>query len=331
MPNTDVLEAISTTSPGGIQPLEAELQCTEYHTAPVQLTPRVDYVDEAIGSADEVIHPSPTDGTSDLLTDNSMVDFDDSSLAVFLKDVMMMHTPQSHPEEPSSTEYLGQNYHYGRDIFNFGMESTLNFNDLDFGVIQSQNYRSIPSCDYDPMHCEESDPPDCESPITDLSGGITTGAEAFQKSVWRWKPNSQEHAHNEQKYLSIPFKDMQSLRAQSSSPLEPLVPKLGQNPRDEILAMLLGTCNPSAISQVITSFPSADLLDSLIHEFFRAEVLKSDTWLHVSSFEPHNQRPELNGMIVAAGAILSPIPAVQNLGFAIQEAVRSAIAQIVSY
>lgn len=71
------------------------------------------------------------------------------------------------------------------------------------------------------------------------------------------------------------------------------------------------------------------LLESLMHLFFRAELSRTDSWIHIPTFKPQAQRPELNGIVIAAGALLSKNPTVRKLGFAIQEAVRIAIPHIV--
>ena len=253
-----------------------------------------------------------------------MLDMDDSSLAEFLRDVMMPASPNS-LVGPNALEFIPQAYE--RDVFNFGMESSLDFNDLDIGWMNSQNSRT-PMWNYN-VPPEQEDRLDRGQETPDVRSGINAGAEAFQKSLWRWKPVQQEHAHSEQVNLSLPYKDMQNLETRLAPDI--LDQRIEATSRDRILAMLLSTCDPANVSRVVTSFPSADLLDSLMHLFFRTELSRTDTWIHLPTFRPQVQRPELNGMVVAAGAVLSAVPTVRKLGFAIQEAVRLAIPQIVGY
>jgi len=123
--------------------------------------------------------------------------------------------------------------------------------------------------------------------------------------------------------------------------------QLEQSSRDDILAMVLSTnSQQNGASRVITSFPSTQLLNSLMHLFLRSETTKTDSFIHLPTFRPRTQRPEFNGIIIAAGAILSSVPTgmtpfscllvgtltllVRKLGFAIQETVRLAIPAIVS-
>jgi hypothetical protein len=161
-----------------------------------------------------------------------------------------------------------------------------------------------------------------------IRSGITAGAEAFERSLWRWAPQKQEHGYAEQVNLSIPYKDMQNLETRLAP--EMLYHKIEQNSRDQILAMLLSGCQPSEVSRVVTSFPSAEMLNSLMHIFFQSELSRTDSYIHIPTFRPQSQRPEFNGIVVAAGAVLSKVPAVRKLGFAIQEAVRLGVARIVS-
>lgn len=268
---------------------------------------------------------SLTDGSTTVPSSNdSILDFDDSSLAEFLRDVMMPPSPNS-LVETSAAGFLPQNYYGGRDVFNFGMDSSLDFNDLDFNWIDSQQYRqpqlwaSVPA-NVDDMRIASQETPD-------LSSGTTAGAEAFQRSVWRYKPGPHNHACAEQVHLSVPYKDMQHLEVRL--PPDLLGHRIEQTARDKILAMVLGTCERANASQVVTSFPSADFLDSLMHNFFRSELSREDSWIHIPTFRPQANRAEWNAMVVAAGAVLSSVPTVRKLGYAIQEAVRMTVPAIV--
>jgi len=97
---------------------------------------------ESSGMTAETIDGSTKDIISTPSMDQSMLDIDDSSLAEFLRDIIMPTSPTDFGVPgASSMEFISQNYYTGRDVFNFGMESSLDFNDLDFGWINSQNTR----------------------------------------------------------------------------------------------------------------------------------------------------------------------------------------------
>lgn len=275
----------------------------------------------------EMMNDSVMSMPSAPLDDDSMLGMDDSSLAGFLRDIMMPASPHS-LADTTQMEFMPQAYE-SRDVFNFGIDSSLEFNDLDFGWITSQNSRA-PTFNFN-MLPDYSDPPlDHGQQTPDVRGTISLGTEAFQKSLWNWLPEQREHGFNEISDLSLPHKDMESLEGRA--PAEMLEHQLDQSSRDAILTMLITTySHETNIPRVVTSFPCAQLLDSLMHVFFKSEMSKTDSWIHFPTYRPQNQRPEFNGIVVAAGAILSPVPTVRKLGFAIQEAVRLAVIRIVCY
>lgn len=289
--------------------MESAASSTFLHNPPRPITPDIS---NGMGSSHLHMSAIPIDAS-----------LDDTSLAEFLRDVM---SPHSMLPADAMGDLIPQSYP-PRDIFNFGIDANLDFNDLDFGWIDSQN--SVPawnsnwSSENDPAVDRSQQAPD------DVRSSINAGAEAFERSLWRWAPQKQEHAYAEQVNLSLPYKDLQSLEARLGP--EILAHRLEQNSRDRILAMLLSTCEPVNVPRVVTSFPSAEVLESLMHLFFRSESTKTDSWIHLPTFRPQSQRPEMNGIVVAAGALLSTVPTVRKLGFAIQEAVRLAIPQIVGF
>lgn len=321
----DTLEGAATLSSMDAQRRIIQFQDVSYQSIQQATPSGSEFSQDSRGKAIESNTMDPTPVHS---MNNAMLDIDDSSLADFLSNVMMPTSPNSLAAAgPHSFDFIQQSYYSGRDVFNFGMESSLDFNEIDFGWITSQNARQ-PAWNYGAAPELERAPPVRETRTPDVSTGITAGAEAFQKSVWRWRPVQQDHAHAEQLNLSLPYKDMQSLEPRHG-PKE-LDQTLEQTSRDKILAMLLSGCKPQNVTRIVASFPSAELLDSLMHSFFRSEVHRTDSWIHLPTFRVQSQRPELVGIVLAAGAVLSGVPALRKLGFAIQEAVRLAIPAIVS-
>jgi hypothetical protein len=276
----------------------------------------------------KAVESNPMDVPPTHPINNTMLDIDESSLAGFLRNVMMPTSPNAlavvgaHP-----MEFIQQNYYIGRDVFQFGMNSSMEFNDMDFGWMNSQNTRQT-TWNYGAVPELEGQHPVRGTRTPDMSTGINAGAEAFQKSIWQWEPGQKDGNHAEQANLSLPIKDMQSLDLRSGPDV--LDQTLEQMSRDQILAMLLSCCKPANIARIVESFPSAELLDSLMHSFFRCEVRRTDSWIHIPTFRVQSQRPTFNGMVVAAGAVLSGVPALRKLGFALQEAVHIALRQIVS-
>jgi hypothetical protein len=230
-------------------------------------------------------------------------DIDESSLAEFLRDIMAKGSPMS--EDPISIEFSQQTYS-SWDVFNFGMESSLEFNDMDLGWINSQNNYAPIGNPHVTFETNDSTV-DKGQETPDVQSSISLGAEAFSKSLWNWLPGQREHGWMELSNLSLPHHEIEGLENRPTPNM--IDHHLEQSSRDAILAMVLNAnAQESGIAKVVTSFPSAQLLNSLMHLFFRSEVLKTDSWIHLPTFHPRSQRPEFNGIVVASGAILSPVP-----------------------
>ncbi len=238
------------------------------------------------------------------LNEDPMLDLDDSSLAEFLQNIMTRGSP-NFSQDPASMDFMPQ-ADGSWDVLNFGIDSSLEFNDRDLGWITSQNnHTSILS--YNVMTDFDDPPLDPGQQTPDVQSSISLRTEAFQKSLWNWLPSQREHGYTEIPNLSLPHKDMEGLENRVAP--EVIDHQLEQSSRDAILAMVLNTnSQKSGILRVIASFPSAQLLNSLMHFFLISEFAKMDSWIHLPTFCPRNHIPELNGIVIAAGAILSPVP-----------------------
>lgn len=69
-------------------------------------------------------------------------------------------------------------------------------------------------------------------------------------------------------------------------------------------------------------FPSAELLDSLINDFFIQQRLEIDTWIHEPTMQLDQESPEMTLTLAAAGAVLSDVDTIQRLGYAMLEIAR---------
>jgi hypothetical protein len=102
--------------------------------------------------------------------------------------------------------------------------------------------------------------------------------------------------------------------------------RLEQGTRDKVLAMVLSSCSQNTTTmRVAASFPSVEVLDTLLHLFLASQLCQTSSWVHYGTLTLNRQSPEWLGAAVAAGAILTPIPTFRKFGFAVQEAVRLAI------
>jgi hypothetical protein len=253
-----------------------------------------------------------------------LAEFDDSSLADFLKEIM--HTSPDAVARPLFADATST--YTSRDVLNFGINTTFDFSDIDFGLLPLPPLPEAERPPYTANNVANEQAPGSGTRTPELRNSISLGTQAFRKSVWQFIPSQEDHGYAEQLNLSLPYQDIDSPEIRLAADVSISNQRLSQSSRDRILAMILTTCEPSMFPRVVSSFPPPELLDNWMHQFFSFELSRTDSWIHLPTFRLNDQMPELNGIIVAAGAVLSTIPVVRKLGFAIQEAVRLAIPKI---
>lgn len=156
-------------------------------------------------------------------------------------------------------------------------------------------------------------------------------AEAFRNFQWRFRPSANDHGGAEEHNLSLPeANDNTSPESRLSVNLRMTCARLEVATRDRILTIVVKSCRPGNLSKAVSSFPSVELLDSLLQYYLASPVARSDSFIHAPTFDPNKKRPELVAAMAAAGAVLTSDPALTKLGYAIQESVRTAIPQLAS-
>ncbi|KIH93632.1 C6 transcription factor RegA [Sporothrix brasiliensis 5110] len=172
------------------------------------------------------------------------------------------------------------------------------------------------------------------------SSAIGTGSEAFQRHYWRFRPNAQDHGGAEEHNLSLPSTSVVMDHTSPDSPLaQHMHPnshaaalaathtRLNNTSRDKILTVVTYNCRRENVARVVTSFPTVELLDTLLQFYLTSPVAQASAWLHLPSFHdnPNDCRPELLAALAAAGAVLTADSTLSKLGFAIQECLRIAV------
>lgn len=89
--------------------------------------------------------------------------------------------------------------------------------------------------------------------------------------------------------------------------------------------MILSTCKPNSIPRAVACFPSVSLLDSLFQFSLTSPGSHAKHWIHAPTLLAGQARPEVLAAIIAAGAVLTPDAAIRKVGYAIQEAIRTAV------
>ncbi|KAF7712303.1 Early growth response protein 1 [Penicillium ucsense] len=211
------------------------------------------------------------------------------------------------PFDPST--FIPDFTHYG------AMEiPALDFNltDGDFGLIDMYN-----SCSFLPG-VSEMDSQD----QFDVDSGIGIGAEAFNRSsLSQWKPAHEDHAFNDHENLSVPH-TIDSPDAPVTSNRQVLGDRLSTTSRDLIFGLVLETSREAHLSRIMKSFPSTELLDGLIQQFFDFQAHSVGSFIHAPTFQPNSEHASILAAVAAAAAVRSPIPTLRKLGYALMEIVR---------
>ncbi|TWU76814.1 hypothetical protein ED733_005703 [Metarhizium rileyi] len=150
----------------------------------------------------------------------------------------------------------------------------------------------------------------------------------WTESPWRWDPKSNDSGYKEQGFCAVPAQDTSGSQFQHSRErLERVVvEKLEQSGRDCVMAIILSQCRQTTVAnQVAASFPTVDIMDTLIHIFLAAQACQVDSWIHFPTCKLKDQWPEWIAMAAAHGGALTPVSTLRKFGFAVMEAVRITI------
>ena len=236
----------------------------------------------------------------------------------YLRDKMM--TPnQQNANGVAVMDYQGGPWGTPRELFDFGVDTNMELNDLDLSFLDSYNSANpfdlrTPSIGY-PTNASDIMPSFTSAPnVPPLDTTALPKA-----SVWRFRPISKDSGSAEQANLSLPTPT--SLDVDRRVTCEPIT----QPARDKILAMILSTCKPNSIPRAVACFPSVNLLDSLFQFSLSSPGSHAKHWIHAPTLLAGQTRPEVLAAIIAAGAVLTPDAAIRKVGYAIQEAIRTAV------
>lgn len=250
----------------------------------------------------------------------SAVEFDDSYLADFLRDIL-------HPADAAADQH--DLAFAPKDFLDFNIPTSYEYLDgYDLPHLGTNEDTALPinggGYSWRP-----------EQPVANLArsgratptgrNGLSLSAQAFKESQWLWTPRQGENSKAEHANLSLPVEELVS-REKAGLPSPPF-PKLGQTARDQVLAMVLDTCDSAMTPSVVSSFPSVELLTTLIHRWSVYHTAQVDSWFHLARFDPNTEPPEILIGIAAAGAALSKSPRIRMLGYAFQEALRAVNSQ----
>ncbi|KAL4863657.1 hypothetical protein BDV12DRAFT_201848 [Aspergillus spectabilis] len=153
---------------------------------------------------------------------------------------------------------------------------------------------------------------------------FAAGAQAFKGSWLNWSPNPMHQPCVEQDEASLCVarnwaKD--SLQRDPSYAHQSLTIA----DRDRVLWALLSFSAKRRLIHIATTFPGVHEMESMLHGFLRHQLGDTFSWFHVPTFRLTGLRDELLAALVAFGASLTHVEAVQKLGHAMADILRSAV------
>ncbi|KAI0600176.1 hypothetical protein F4775DRAFT_546523 [Biscogniauxia sp. FL1348] len=213
----------------------------------------------------------------------------------------------------------------GLAILDFCDNTNYELNDVDFGLLDHWNLDGMVDRQ---MTTQAATPQTDDSAVVDMTHMRQKLVKIWTNSPWRWIPDKRDHAFGDINNLPLPFRDSTNQQFQESQKRmdRAISDKLDMSSRDKILSIVLTTCQSNAMrARVASSFPSAEVMDSLVHIFLAAHSCSVSGWIHFGSFNLNAQWPEWLASAAASGAVMAPVPTLRKFGFAVQEAVRISI------
>lgn len=204
----------------------------------------------------------------------------------------------------------------GPAMLDFYDDANLDFKEFDFGLLDHWSFE--PPGNVTDQTTSSEDP----SAMTAMR---STLVKMWTESPWRWTPGKTDNCYTEQSNLPLPSPHAHGAPAQDGQTARDRVVQDTLHPacRDKILAIVLGTCRePRMVNRVASSFPSPNTMDSWINIFLAAHMCQVSSWIHYGSLLLNSQWPEWLAIASAAGAVLTPVPALRRFGLALQEAIR---------
>ena len=211
-----------------------------------------------------------------------------------------------------------------RHVLDFNVDGNLEFDSADFNFLDQLCGKTINK----PM--ESLSPDTVQVQIQEVgpaslrgaeARSVGLGTEAFRKSsLARWLPCHKENANVVMNEYLENGDSPPGTRLKLDK--RPMLESLDQRSRDKILALVLNASPSEGAASIAASFPPAELLDDLMQNFFSTHRNQASSFIHIPTFRPNQQKPELLAATVAYGATLTGLKALHKFGLALQEAVR---------
>ncbi|KPI35065.1 uncharacterized protein AB675_7227 [Cyphellophora attinorum] len=211
--------------------------------------------------------------------------FDDTGMGTFLFDIM----------NPISGEATSNFIHSGPipDVLDFAFDDFLTFPSAPVQMTQTTF----------PTQLSTLRPMSSSGAVTPTARAVGLGQQAFKDSAWSWTPKQGDHRHAEQ--LNLAVRDETLIEAGISPSASLATPRFSQASRDRLLSMISRSCEASIQRHVISSFPSAASLSSILDTFSDATPYEIARWVQMPTLQVDEEREEFIGALLATAATSS--------------------------
>ncbi|KAF3010521.1 hypothetical protein E8E14_009942 [Neopestalotiopsis sp. 37M] len=294
--------AMGSPAAGGIAPIKPE------DSQGTGQLPTPETVGEQPGQMQPFVNPPYVNNTG--VVDMTRMPFTD-----FLRDVLYDGSLNTARPEESQ----------GLAVLDFCDDLNYELTDVDFGLLDHWN---LDENNRNGQVVTQAATPQTDDSTVDMSQMRSHLAKIWTNSPWRWIPQERDSVYAEYGNLPIPQRDAASERFQERQKQMDRVIKEKVDPasRDKVLSVVLQALKSDSLRlRVASSFPSTDVVDTLVHMYLAAHLCSVSSYIHWGTFKLNKQQPEWLGIVLAAGAVLTPVSALRKFAFAIQEAMRIAI------
>jgi hypothetical protein len=140
--------------------------------------------------------------------------------------------------------------------------------------------------------------------------------EAYKQSVGRWSPERRNYRAAAESALSL-----EPAKSVFLGKYNPRVfnESLTTGIRDQILGVIVKSCEQDNMVHIVSYFPGLEVLDQLLKVFVTWHAMQTESWIHVPTFKLEETRIELLLACIGTAAVMSSSRPVQKFGMAIQE------------
>jgi len=212
---------------------------------------------------------------------------------------------------PQVHQGFGSGLETPRGLFDFGIESDLQLDTLDFDCLGNYNERVPFDIDQHSHPSVTNEMPrDIPSP-----SGTGASAQAFHNSIWRFHPQP-ESLNSTKMSRMVEFSEGDKAEPTVRVDQRTTTDRLDQTSRDKMIAIMFRVwSDDKSTAKPLKVMPSLELLDSLLQFYLTLKEANAASWLHIPSVYPlPHTRPELLLSMVAAGATLLPDLSLRKLG-----------------